>query len=452
MVSVSGVRGIVGRSMTPELVLRYAQAFGVLQGRGAVIVARDTRPSGVLYRDAAAAGLAAVGCRVVDIGITPTPTALGSVLTAGACGGIIITASHNPSPWNGLKFVGPEGSFLTGPQMTRLSARVAAAASLVPWNTIQLAVQEPHAIAQHIARILKAVDAAAIRRRRFTVALDSCNGAGAVAAPALLKTLGCRVIGIHVTPDGDFPRGPEPTPKNLAALSRAVRRSRAAIGFAQDPDADRLSLVDEQGRPLSEELTLALAIQHRLRQLEAAPRPSGQRLRQRRGPVVVNLSTSRMIDDVASAAGVRVARTPVGEVHVVQRMRAAGAVIGGEGNGGVIDPRITWGRDSLAGMALVLEALANTDRPLSVLATPLARWVMVKRSIAWSPARTAKALAGLKRRFPGGRMTGGDGVRVDVADGWVHVRPSNTEPVVRVFAEAATEPVAEALYRQAVGA
>jgi len=270
------------------------------------------------------------------------------------------------------------------------------------------------------------------------VALDSCNGAGAVATPALLTQLGCRVVGIHIRPSGDFPRGPEPTPKNLAALSRAVRRARAAVGFAQDPDADRLSLVDEHGQPLSEELTLALAIQHRLRQ--------------RRGSVVVNLSTSRVIDDVATAAGVRVHRTPVGEVHVVQRMRAVGAVIGGEGNGGVIDPRITWGRDSLAGIALILEALAERRQPLSAVAAPLARWVMVKRSIEWSPARTAKALSALPRRFPSGRITDGDGVRVDVPGGWVHMRPSNTEPVVRVFAEAATEPAAEALYRQAIGA
>ncbi|MBI4227772.1 MAG: phosphoglucosamine mutase [Candidatus Omnitrophica bacterium] len=435
----------MGRSLTPELVLRYAQAFGVLQGRGTIVVARDPRPSGVLYRELVAGGLAAVGCRVVDIGITPTPTALGAVLARRARGGVIITASHNPAPWNGLKFAGPEGSFLTAAQMARLSdgarhlqssmgawpRRKGEGAPLVPWDRIQPAMADPRAVGEHIARILKAVDAAAIRRRRFTVALDSCNGAGAVAAPALLTALGCRVIGIHVTPSGEFPRGPEPTPKNLAALSRAVRRARAAVGFAQDPDADRLSLVDETGQPLSEELTLALAVQHRLRQC--------------RGPVVVNLSTSRVIDDIAAAAGVRVHRTPVGEVHVVQRMRGVGAVIGGEGNGGVIDPRITWGRDSLAGMALTLEALTGARQPLSALAAPLSGWVLIKRKLALSPAKTATLLASLPRRLPRGRVTLGDGVRIDLPDGWVHLRPSNTEPVVRVFAEAASHAAAQAM-------
>lgn len=437
-VSVSGVRGIVGQSMTPDLVLRYALAFGARRAPGPIVVARDTRPSGVLFSDLIHGGLQAVGCRVIAIGITPTPTALGEVLRHRARGGMIVTASHNPAPWNGLKFVGPAGSFLTAPKMRQLAEAADrwTTDALVPWGRRGSLVHDPRAVAHHVARILKAVDAAAIRRRRFTVALDSCNGAGAVAAPQLLQALGCRVIGIHVTPSGTFPRGPEPTPKNLAALRRAVRRGRAAVGFAQDPDADRLSLVDEHGRPLSEELTLAVAVQHRLRQ--------------RRGPVVVNLSTSRIIDEVAAAAGVPVWRTPVGEVHVIQRMRRVRAVIGGEGNGGVIDPRVTWGRDSLAGMALVLEALARGGQPLSAIAAPLARWAMVKRKIKMSPAVMARLLRGLPARFRGGRVTGGDGIRVDVPDGWVHVRPSNTEPIVRVFAEAATRARAEAMCRQAL--
>lgn len=438
-------------------------AFGARRAPGAVIVARDTRPSGTLYTAVLRAGLQAVGCRVISIGITPTPTALGEVLRRRARGGIIVTASHNPAPWNGLKFVGPEGSFLTAAQMTQLihdasrwphhlsgrrrrppkhglSGRRQVVgwpdAALVPWDRLPPVVEDPQAVAHHIARILKAVNTAAIRRRRFTVALDSCNGAGAVATPQLLKALGCRVVGIHVTPSGTFPRGPEPTPANLAALSRAVRHARAVVGFAQDPDADRLSLVDERGRPLSEELTLALVVQHRLRQ--------------QRGPVVVNFSTSRIIEDVAQAAGVRVWRTPVGEVHVIQRMRQLKAVIGGEGNGGVIDPRVTWGRDSLAGIALVLEALARRRQPLSALAAPLAGWAMVKQKLTLTPTATARLLKALPGRFRDGRVTDGDGIRVDVADGWIHVRPSNTEPIVRIFAEAATRECAEALCRKAL--
>lgn len=409
-------------------------AFGVLQGRGTILVARDPRPSGILYRDLVAGGLAAVGCRVVDIGMTPTPTALGAVLDAKARGAIILTASHNPAPWNGMKFVGATGSFLTPSQVTALVTLVAdrrLPESLVTWQKVRTSTADPRAAERHIARILKAVHVAAIRRRRFIVAVDSCNGAGSIAAPMLLKALGCRVVGLHVTPDGEFPRGPEPTPKNLVMLSRAVRSAKAAVGFAQDPDADRLSLVDEAGAPLSEELTLALAVQHRLTQ--------------KRGPVVANLSTSRIIDDVATAANVPVYRTPVGEVHVVERMRAVNAVIGGEGNGGVIDPRITWGRDSLAGMALTLEAMAATRQPLSAIAAPLARWALIKRKLTLSPTQTADVLNSLKRWFPRGRLTVGDGVRVDTPEGWIHMRPSNTEPIVRVFAEAATPAAAEAL-------
>jgi len=436
--TISGVRGIVGASLTPALVLRYAMAFGARRVPGVIIVARDPRPSGVLYRDLIVGGLQAVGCRVLDIGVTPTPTALGAVLAARARGGLIITASHNPAPWNGMKFVATEGSFLTPSAMEQLVAEASRwhDDALVPWNRLTPVATEPRAIAQHIARILRAVDAEAIRRRRFIVALDSCNGAGAVAGPALLRALGCRVVGIHITPSGVFPRGPEPTPKNLAALSRAVRRVGAAVGFAQDPDADRLSLVEETGRPLSEELTLAIAVQHRLRQ--------------QRGPVVVNLSTSRIIDDVAREAGVAVQRTPVGEVHVIQRMRRVKAVIGGEGNGGVIDPRVTWGRDSLAGMALVLEALARQGRPLSAVAAPLARWAMVKQKLTLTAAQTRRLLGALRTRFHGARFTEGDGVRVDLPEGWVHVRPSNTEPIVRVFAEASTVAQAQALVRQAL--
>jgi len=438
-ISVSGVRGIVGASLTPALVLRYALAFGARRAPGPIIVARDTRPSGVMLGDIVCGGLQAVGCRVIRVGVVPTPTALGAVLAARARGGIIVTASHNPAPWNGMKFVGAHGSCLTPPEMDELvAAAQRPAEALVPWHRLKASRGDVRAVEQHVARILRAVDTKAIRRRRFTVALDSCNGAGAVATPRLLKALGCRVVGIHVTPSGDFPRGPEPTPRHLAALAGAVRRAHAAVGFAQDPDADRLSLVDETGCPLSEELTVGIAVQHRLRQ--------------RRGPVVVNLSTSRIIDDVAGAAGVTVWRTPVGEVHVVHRMRQVHAVIGGEGNGGVIDPRVTWGRDSLAGIALVLEALAHDDdgQPLSAVAARLARWTMIKRIRRWSPSQTARVLASLRSRFRHGRITAGDGIRVDLPEGWVHVRPSNTEPVVRVFAEATTAAQAERLYRQAV--
>ena len=434
----------MGESLTPDLVLRYALAFGTMQGGGTIIVARDTRPSGLMYRDVLAGGLQAVGCRVVDIGVTPTPTALGAVLAANARGGVIITASHNLSPWNGMKFVGPDGSFLVPRAMERLSILTKHLLTrFVAWNHLQPPIMESRAVQQHIQRILNAVDVRAIRRRRFAVAIDSCNGAGSVAAPEMLAALGCRVIGIHVTPSGVFPRGPEPTPKNLSKLSRAVRAARADVGFAQDPDADRLSVVDETGWPLSEELTLALAVQHRLQQL--APPLGG-----RKGCVVVNLSTSRIIDDVAFEAGVRVHRTPVGEVYVIQRMRAVGALIGGEGNGGVIDPRVTWGRDSLVGMALILEAMARGRRTISELSAPLDHWAMVKGKLALAPAQTSKLLARLRTKFRGARFRDGDGVRCDLADGWVHVRPSNTEPVVRVFAEAATQERAQALYQQAV--
>ena len=435
-VSISGLRGIVGQSFTPQVIVHYTLGFARLVGPGRIVVARDTRPSGRLIQQLVSATLQAAGCQVIEIGVTPTPTALGEVLAQKAKGGIIVTASHNPAPWNGLKLVSRRGTFLTPQEFKKLQKWVKASTQQPPlklasWNQLQAPEVDSGAIDRHIQRILKAVRVSAIRKRRFKVVVDSCNGAGSVAAPRLLRALGCRVTEVYTKPSGVFPRGAEPTPSNLKKLCLTVRRSHAAIGFAQDPDADRLSLVDEQGTPLSEELTLAIATQHRLSQ--------------KKGPVVVNLSTSRMVEEVAMDRGVSFQRTPVGEIHVVERMRRIGAIIGGEGNGGVIDPRVTWGRDSLVGMALILEAMAKGKCSLSQLAAPLDRWVMVKHKFVVSPARLKQILHKLVQRFRRERITQGDGIRIDLPGGWFHVRGSNTEPVVRVMAEARSKRDAQRL-------
>jgi phosphomannomutase len=263
------------------------------------------------------------------------------------------------------------------------------------------------------------------------VALDSCNGAGSVITPRMLEQLGCRVVGIHTTPDGLFPHNPEPTFEHMEDLIQAVRRGGVDIGFAQDADADRLAIIDEKGNYLGEEYTLALAARRVL-----ATNP---------GPVAANLSTSRMLDDVAAERGVKVIRTKVGEANVANAMKDNSCVVGGEGNGGVIDPRTCFTRDSLSGMALVLELLAREERPVSVVAASIPSYAMRKMKFPCARGKVAKVLAAARKRVPGARINEMDGVRLDWPDRWVHVRPSNTEPAVRVIAEAPTAADAEAL-------
>jgi phosphomannomutase len=450
MISVSGIRGHVGTDLTPELVARYAAALGAWcrsssmttgSARPAVVLGRDARTSGPMFARAATAGLMSVGVDIVDLGIVPTPTVQMAVEHHHAGAGLILTASHNPIEWNAIKFVGPDGIFLdadSGAVVRRLADQGPPRAA---WDAIGEVREDPAAIHRHLDAILAlpVIDAGAIQQRRFTVALDCVRGAGATALLPLLEQLGCKVHGINLATDGKFPRPPEPIPENLGELSRLVREVGADVGFAVDPDVDRLALVDETGRAIGEDYTLAFAVKAVLDgRSTAAEIPT----------VVVNLSTSLVVEDAARAAGARLVRAPVGEANVARAIREERATIGGEGNGGVMFPALHIGRDAPLGVALILHLLAGTGVTLSRLVAASPRYTIVK---AKGPrgAELANLYARLQTRFPDATADDRDGLRLAWPDRWLHVRPSGTEPIVRLIAEAPTE--AEATTLVAVG-
>ena len=448
MVSVSGVRGLVGTDLTPEVVARWAAAFGSWakdgtgdggKGKGKkhrVVLGRDARTSGPMFTRAATAGLMSVGCEVIDVGLVPTPTVQLAVEHHHAAGGIILTASHNPIEWNALKFVGPDGIFLDGVSGTRVR-ELAAGNSLqrANYNAIGGVEADSDAISRHLAAVLalRGIDVRAIRKRRFRVALDTVRGAGGAVMPDLLERLGCRVAGINLETDGLFPRPPEPIPENLKALGRLVRRHKAEIGIAVDPDVDRLAIVDERGRAIGEDYTLAFAVR--------AVRPSARR------PVVCNLSTSLVVEDAAREFGAKVVRAPVGEAHVARKIIALKAVIGGEGNGGVMYPALHVGRDAPLAAALVLALLARERATVSELVARAPRYAIVKAKVPRGP-RLEPVYEGLRQRFPDAAVDTQDGLRLAWPDRWLHVRPSGTEPIIRLIAEAPSSAYAERLIEE----
>ncbi|HEX3156950.1 MAG TPA: phosphoglucosamine mutase [Gemmatimonadaceae bacterium] len=441
MVSVSGVRGRVGEALTPDVVCRFAAGFGAwAMARGPsrrIVVGRDSRVSGPMFHRAVVAALESVGCEIVDIGMAPTPTVQLAVEHHHAAGGLAITASHNPIEWNALKFIGSSGLFLDAAEGAAMRATVESAFPRATWDRLGHVVADNEAVARHVDAILALsfLDVEGIRRRRFRVALDTCRGAGAVIMPQLLERLGCETVSINLEPDGRFPRPPEPVAANLGELEELVRSSGAEIGFATDPDVDRLALVSEQGRALGEDYTLALA--------------AGLVLRHRSGPVVTNLSTSRIVDDIVERAGSRVVRAPVGEVNVAVRMRTEGAVVGGEGNGGVILPELHLGRDAPLGVAILLQLLLEEGRPLSQIVADYPRYSIVKEKLDRPSASLDSVYAALRSTFATASADTQDGLRLAWDDAWVHVRPSGTEPVVRVIAEAPNEERAQAIIAQA---
>jgi phosphomannomutase len=446
MIGVSGMRGTVGGTLTPVEVNRMAAAFAVwlkesqkpVDGKTfRVVFGRDSRPSGQWVRDAAAAALSASGVEVIDLGVVTTPGVAMMVEHLKADAGMIATASHNPIEWNGLKTLRHDAVALPpedANQLKRLYEENRSAYVRVEHLIPPQFNGDTHAL--HVRRVLDRVDVLGISTKRYKVIVDSVNGAGCVSSATLLGKLGCRLVHLNGTPNGQFPHEPEPTEKNLTQLAEEVRRQKAAVGFAQDPDADRLAIVDENGRYIGEEYSLALAAQFIL-----SKKPGGV--------AVANLSTSRMIDDIAAAHGGRVIRTSVGEANVVQGMLKEGAIIGGEGNGGVIDPRIVRGRDSLVGMAYVLQLMADTGKSISQLVDAIPKYEIVKTKFECRRADAERAVEALKKAFADRKVDTQDGIRIDWPDGWLQARPSNTEPIMRIFAEAPRRDIAEARVAEA---
>ena len=470
MVGVSGIRGIVGKDLTEEIVARYARAFGswAKERTPLVVVGRDARESGPAFERAVIAGLQSVGCNVVQVGLVPTPTVQLAVEYHRAGGGIAITASHNPIEWNALKFIGPDGIFLDGPDGGRVQAKVGEVGG-GRGRTGEVTTDD-EAIARHLDAVMKlaVVDVEAIRKRRFTVALDTVRGAGGPVMRALLERLGCRITGINLETDGRFPRAPEPIPENLGDLGETVSRASADMGLAVDPDVDRLAIVDEQGQPIGEDYTLAFAVRA---VLGGAPdrkategRKDGTEMKGesrinvpsfRRSVVVCNLSTSLVVEDAARECGAQVVRTPVGEVHVARKILELKAPIGGEGNGGVMYPALHAGRDAPVAAALLLTLLARTGKRVSELVAAAPRYTIVKAKLERGTRNAERGMdtiyAALRRRFPDAAADTQDGLRLGWRDRWLHVRPSNTEPIIRLIAEAPNRTDAERLIEEARG-
>jgi phosphomannomutase len=434
MISISGVRGVIGEGLTPEVMLAFAQAYGTYCKSGRVVVGRDSRVSGPLLHHAVAAGLMAVGCEVIDVGIAPTPTVKIATHNLHASGGLIITASHNPVMWNGLKMLARDGLFLDEEQGQQvLAIRDAGTASFLRrWDELGKLTFYEKALNDHLETIyaLPFFDIEKIRRKKFRVVADCVNGAGGVILEKLLEHFGCDFVILNKTQDGRFTHNPEPLPENLGELCEAVIKYRADAGLAVDPDADRLAVVSERGVPLGEEQTLALA--------------TAFLLSKRKGKVVVNLSTSMVIDDIAAKNGCTVERTKVGEIHVAKHMREVSAVIGGEGNGGVILPDVHLGRDAMVGVAMTLQHLADFGGSLSELNASLPQYVMRRRKVELSSGLDPKkVLHKIAQKYRHEKLDMNDGVKILRDHSWVQVRASNTEPILRIMSEAPNTEIAE---------
>jgi phosphomannomutase len=435
IVSVSGIRGIVNEDLTPQVALAFAAAMGVYVDGGPVVISRDGRPSGTMLRHAAMAGLASAGCEIHDLGVAPTPTVGLAVRHLSAAGGVQITASHNPAPYNGLKLFGPDGRVLDAAAGERVKSFYDLGATRrAPFNEIGAVRYYRQAEEVHGDQVLSLIDGQRVRAARFKAMVDANGGAGGPLAKRLLESLAVETVCEGCEADGYFRHEPEPTADNLREISPLVRRRECDVGFALDPDADRLALIDETGRYVGEELTLALAVLYRLRR--------------ERGPVVINASTSRVVEDVAARFSAPCHRSAVGEANVANKMREVGALIGGEGNGGVIDPRVGYVRDPFVGMALILSLMAETNRKLTELIAELPVYTIVKEKYELDRGRLGELFERLSARWPEAKTDRTDGLRVEWPDRWVHVRASNTEPVVRVIAEAPTAEQAQALCRE----
>lgn len=418
MFSVSGLRGIVGEDLTSEIIYNYATAFGRYVKPGRIVVGRDTRESGRLFLKAVIQGLHAADCRVTDLGIVPTPTVLFMVKKLKAKGGISITASHNPIEWNALKFVSSHAIFLNQREFITFSRCITEKGTRISRQqtsrSIEIVADGADIHINTITSILKPPG------RRFRVGVDAVNGAGSRALPMLLEKMGCKVYRLNCRFKPVFPRNPEPTPENIKELRHLVTEQRLDMGFACDPDCDRLSLVDEHGRAIGEENTLVLATDFILSK--------------KRGDVVTNLSTTAAMDYITKVNKCRLYRTKVGEANVVSKMLKVAAILGGEGNGGVIYPKINMTRDALVGAAIIIKLRAERDKHLSEIITSYPRYYMMKKKIRISRDQFEKKKEKIVEKF-NGRVNLLDGLRITAKNYWLHIRPSQTEPLVRIIGE-----------------
>jgi phosphomannomutase len=430
MVSVSGIRGIIGESLTPPTVMRYIQGFVRATGkkRGSFLIGRDTRKSGPAVERIVEGTIVSLGYDVINIGVAPTPTVLFCTRKLGCLGGIAITASHNGPQWNALKLCNSRGLFFDEESMGRVEQLSAELEDTVSWEkneNIGSITFDRKAHALHIDEVLRFIDTARIRERKFKVAIDPVGGSGTAVDMDFLNRLGCTVVGVHDRPQGTFPRGPEPTPENLEDLCDLVLAQDADIGFAQDPDGDRLSVVSEKGCAVGEEYTLVLA--------------GESYLRHRKTDIVCNLSTSMMVDDLACRFGVDIKRTKIGEINVTKGLLEHGASFGGEGNGGVIVTEVNPCRDSIVGMALILDLLAESGNKVSEITGKIPSYAMKKQKLDLGHLKKERLYERLciesKNIFNNFELNTLDGIKLYTDREWIHMRLSNTEPVMRIMAE-----------------
>lgn len=427
MISVSGIRGIFGTDLTPENLTKFTAAFGTWLKGGRVVLGRDSRTTGQICEDIVAATLMSIGCDVIRVGIVPTPTVAMGVLKYKAAGGIIISASHNPAEWNALKLLNSTSEFLTADQGKEvISISNTGNVNYQKYNKIGISRFDDTLLDHHIDEILNLpfIDTEKISESNLSVAVDAVNGAGSLAVPKLLEKLGVKTIHkVHCTPNGLFPHNPEPLPEHLSDICELVKETKADLGVVTDPDADRLALVDDTGTLFGEEYTQAVVFDFIL-----SKKP---------GPTATNLSSSRIADDVTAKYGQTCHRSAVGEINVVTKMKEVGAVAGGEGSGGVIVPDLHYGRDALVGIACVVQHLADQKVSSSELRADYTDYFMSKNKIQLDQlGKTADEVLELVRsRYESLQPDTVDGVKIDFEEGWVQLRKSNTEPIVRIYSE-----------------
>jgi len=440
MVSISGIRGVVGETLTPEIIVKYTSAYAEFCNRGNIIVGRDGRITGKNVLDIVVSTLRQMGCNVTDLGICPTPTVALAVEKLKAAGGISITASHNPMMWNGLKFFAPTGLFLDADENFKFWHLAEHSAKYVPWDKQGNYTLDEEFLDEHIRQVLSLsyIDAGKIRTRKFKIVLDCVNSAGGIIVPRLLEKLGCKVTPLHCEVTGIFGHTPEPIPENLTELCAKVREVKADIGIAVDPDVDRLVLINEKGDTFVEEYTIAICIDFVLKK-EKLYNPK----------VVVNLSTTRAVDDIVNRYGGTTYRTAVGEINVAKKMKEVVAIIGGEGSGGVILPKVHLGRDAIVGIGLILQSLTEFGGTMSELKATLPQYLITKGKIELDSLNADAILKRLQAKYSSaGIINTDDGLKIDFPEAWVHLRKSNTEPIIRIIAEAYTKTEADELVKK----